>query len=79
MGSHFPEYWKNPEEFNPYRFDDGEVLRRYSDKTKIYMNYFFRFFFYSWHFPSCVALAELADSFQVVLTFFQNGSSGTSM
>nr|XP_058947418.1 cholesterol 24-hydroxylase-like isoform X1 [Pocillopora verrucosa] len=28
VASHFPEYWKNPEEFNPYRFDDGEVLRR---------------------------------------------------
>ena len=78
MASHFPEYWKNPEEFNPYRFDDGEVLRRYSDKTKIYINDVFRFFLLL-AFPSCVALAELADSFQVVLTFFQNGASGTLM
>ena len=27
--SQSPKYWTNPEEFNPYRFDDEEVLKRY--------------------------------------------------
>ena len=79
MASHFPEYWKNPEEFNPYRFDDDEVLRRYSDKTKIYMNYFFRFFFTVGIFPLALLWQSLLTYFKFFLTFFQNGSSGTLM
>ena len=29
VSSHFPEYWTNPEEFDPYRFDDEELVKRY--------------------------------------------------
>ena len=28
MSSHFPEYWNKPEEYNPYRFEDEELLKR---------------------------------------------------
>ncbi|KAL9970605.1 hypothetical protein ACROYT_G023010 [Oculina patagonica] len=28
VSSHFPDYWTNPEEFNPYRFDDEELVKR---------------------------------------------------
>ncbi|KAL9970601.1 hypothetical protein ACROYT_G023006 [Oculina patagonica] len=28
VSSHFPEYWTNPEEVNPYRFDDEELVKR---------------------------------------------------
>ncbi|XP_078374662.1 cholesterol 24-hydroxylase-like [Oculina patagonica] len=28
VSSHSPEYWTNPEEFNPYRFDDEELVKR---------------------------------------------------
>ena len=27
--SRSPKYWTKPEEFNPYRFDDEEQLKRY--------------------------------------------------
>ena len=33
VSSHSPEYWTNPEEFNPYRLDDEEHLKRY-ERTK---------------------------------------------
>lgn len=29
VSSHSPELWTNPEEFNPYRFDDEELVKRY--------------------------------------------------
>ena len=28
VSSHFPEYWNKPEEYNPYRFEDEELLKR---------------------------------------------------
>jgi len=28
VSSHLPEYWDNPEDFNPYRFDDEELIKR---------------------------------------------------
>ncbi|XP_020609150.1 cholesterol 24-hydroxylase-like [Orbicella faveolata] len=28
VNSHSPEFWTNPEEFNPYRFDNEELVRR---------------------------------------------------
>lgn len=31
--SHSPQFWTNPEEFNPYRFDDEELVRRSSYTT----------------------------------------------
>ena len=27
--SHSPEFWTNPEEFDPYRFDNEELVKRY--------------------------------------------------
>ena len=29
VSSHSPAFWTNPEEFNPYRFDDEETVKRY--------------------------------------------------
>ena len=31
VSSHLPDYWEKPDEFNPYRFDDEELLKRYSE------------------------------------------------
>lgn len=28
VSSHLPDYWEKPDEFNPYRFDDEELLKR---------------------------------------------------
>lgn len=28
VSSHFPEYWNKPEKYNPYRFEDEELLKR---------------------------------------------------
>ena len=29
VSSHSPEFWTKPEEFNPNRLDDEELLKRY--------------------------------------------------
>ena len=36
VSSHFPEYWNNPEEFNPYRFDDEELVKRYFSRNTLF-------------------------------------------
>ena len=34
VSSRFPEYWDNPEDFNPYRFDDEELIKRFKDMPR---------------------------------------------
>ena len=36
VSSHSPEIWTNPEEFNPYRFDDEEVAKRYERTNDLF-------------------------------------------
>lgn len=40
VSSHFPEYWNKPEEYNPYRFEDEELLKRCVQTTDILLQNF---------------------------------------
>ena len=36
VSSHSPELWTSPEEFNPYRFDDEELVKRYESTNDLF-------------------------------------------
>ena len=38
ISSHSPEFWTNPEEFNPYRLEDEELLKRYESTNDLNEN-----------------------------------------
>ena len=39
VSSHSPEFWTNPEEFNPYRFDDEELVKRYENLQTVILSH----------------------------------------